>query len=92
MIQYDILFHPIFLYENDLICIYITINELFKRLLLMNSLKEMRANHGKTIDYHGGCGNETSFLAHLRRYIMGAKLFSGTTYMRNNITVNASGM
>ena len=60
-------------------------------LLLMNSLKQMRANRGKSIYYHGG-GNETSFLAHLRQYIMGAKLFSGTTYMRNNITVNDSGM
>ena len=62
-------------------------------LLLMNSLIHMSANRGKkTIYYHGGGGNETSFLAHLRQYIMGAKLFSGTTYMRNNITVNVSGM
>ena len=61
-------------------------------LLLMNSLKQMRANRGKTIYYHGGGGNETSFLAHLRQYIMGANLFSGTTYMRNNITVYVSGM
>ena len=61
-------------------------------LLLMYSLKQMRANRGKTISYHGGGGNETSFLAHLRQYIMGAKLFSGTTYMRNNITFNISGM
>ena len=52
----------------------------------------MRANRGKTINYHGGGGNETSFHAHLRQYIMGAKLFSGATYMRNNITVNVSGM
>ena len=51
----------------------------------------MRANRGKTIYYHGGGGNENSFLAHLRQYIMGAKLFSGTTYMRNNITQNVSG-
>ena len=61
-------------------------------VLLMNSLKQMRANHGKTIHYHGGVGNEVSFLAHLRQYIMGAKLFSGTTYMRNNITLNVSGI
>ena len=61
-------------------------------LLLMNSLKQMRANRGKTIYYHGGDGNETSCLAHLRQLFMGAKLFSGTTYMRNNITVNVSGM
>ena len=63
-------------------------------LLLMNSLKQMRANHGKYIYryYHGGGSNEISFLAHLKQYIIGAKLFSGTTYMRNNIIVNVSGM
>ena len=61
-------------------------------LRLICSLKQMRANRGKAIYYHGGGGNETSFHAHLREYIMGAKLFSGTTFMRNDITVNVSGM
>ena len=83
VIQFDMLFHPIFLYEYDLICICITINELVK------------TNEGKSwknyiLPWWGG--NETPFLAHLRQYIMGAKLFSGATYMRNNITVNVSGM
>ena len=45
MIQFDMLFHPIILFENDLICILITFNEL---------LKTNEGNRGKTIYYHGG--------------------------------------
>ena len=40
----------------------------------------------KTIYYHGGGCNKT-YLAHLGQYLMGAKLFSGTIYMRNNMII-----
>ena len=66
------LFHPVILFENDLICILITINELLK----------MRENRGKTLYYHRGGGNYT-YHAHQGQYCM----FSGTIFMRNNIII-----
>ena len=70
------LFHPIILFENGLICILITINELLK----------MRENRGKTIYYHRGGGNKT-YPAHLGQYFMGVKLFSETIFMRSNMII-----
>ena len=69
------LFHLINLHETDLISILITIYENFQ-------------NYGKLWKiYYPGPGGVNK-PASLEQYRMGAKLFSGTTYMRNNIVHN----
>ena len=66
IVEFDKSFHPVVLYENYLICIFLTINE---------NLKHEGENHWINL-YLGG--NKT-YIEHLGHFLMDINLFNGTT-------------
>ena len=69
MIQFDKYLHPVALYENYLICIFININENLK----------MREN---PLDELASPGGNQTYIEHLGHLLLDVYLFNGTTLMQ----------